>query len=68
MSSQDKIKKELEKLPDEYLKELHEFVRNLLKKRSKKLDRSFSFKKAREATKRFKGSLSDTLIKERREK
>lgn len=63
MISRKKIKKEIDALSEDKLKEIQKLL-DKLSGRDKKAQ--FSFNEARNASKKFKGSLSDTLIAERR--
>ena len=63
MISRKKINREIDALSEDKLKEIQKLL-DKLSGRDKKAQ--FSFNEARNASKNFKGSLSDTLIAERR--
>jgi hypothetical protein len=64
MTTKEWIIQEINKLPESRLQEVYQYLKQLSSE--SKASQSFSFEKAREATKDFKGSLSDAIIEERR--
>jgi hypothetical protein len=69
MITKEEIKQKIDQLSESELEKIYEYLSDLLdrKKEGIKIE-TFSFHKAQEATKSYKGSLSDTVIAERRKR
>ncbi len=64
MDTKELVKKAIDNLNDDELKAVYQYIKQFSEQ--SKSSKNFSFQKAQEASKHFKGSLSDSLIEERR--
>ena len=64
MNTKELVKKAINNLNDDELKAVYQYIKQFSEQG--KSSKNFSFEKAQEATKNFKGALSDSLIEERR--